>query len=477
MTLISTSTTDKIYEAIKFPQKELHLPSSRFLKLNNGELEITVSNRFDGEYLKNTYLPEIQGVANKYIGVNGSDVPIVFVASESKYNNLLGLPEKERENESQVQPQVQTPLSSNLPSAKYVSCPKTPYSHDFEYLIEHEGNRDALSVAKNITSNFKQGAGHPILLIGPGGCGKTEIMSATMNEFTKKEKGMSGYLNARSLFYTVTRNHSNISEVMQEFFGYFKDVGMIGIDDIGELFPNTRERMQQETVNILRNTSTNGGQIIYAYQGESPSELFENLKGAKAGLEEMVSESEIIYMANPSIEERPRVISKILSRFNVEKAAAREIGEYISKNLSPGSSLRQIYGQVRTITGYASRNKKQITPELAQGMLNYSPQRTLFDIVNPLHAISALSEEIVGYPAADMVNRRRINAEISKKRDYMIWLTHKLTNTKLGKLGKCFGGRSHSTISLAIKRAEEGLTELEKEDLLSRASSLLNLPQ
>ncbi len=127
------------------------------------------------------------------------------------------------------------------------------------------------------------------------------------------------------------------------------------------------------------------------------------------------------------------------------------------------SNIRELEGALTRIVAYASLTNQEITIELAENAL-----KDIFSEQSVVQITPELIQEVV----ANYYNIRAEDITGSKKpkniafpRQIAMYLSRKILDISLPKIGEHFGGRDHSTVIHACTKIEK---ELEKDPSLQK---------
>ncbi|MDL2248440.1 chromosomal replication initiator protein DnaA [Tyzzerella sp. OttesenSCG-928-J15] len=316
----------------------------------------------------------------------------------------------------------------NKPSIKSNLIPK----YLFENFVKGKSNELAYATALAVGQAPGKTTYNPLFLYGGVGLGKTHLMHSIGNyilEIDPETKVL--YCSAETFMnelITSIRNNKN-----QEFRDKYRDIDVLLIDDIQ--FLSDKEGTQEEFFHTF-NTLYNANKQIVISSDKPPREL----KTLEERLKSRFGWGVIVDITLPDFETRTAILEKKAEIDNI--TIPEGITKFIAKNIV--SNIRDLEGALNKVTAYATLSKTEITQELAEIALK--------DIIEPVGKpvvdvdyIQKVVANFFNISQDDIVGKKR-SQNIAHPRQIAMYLSRKLTDLSLPKIGEHFGGRDHSTI-------------------------------
>ncbi len=355
---------------------------------------------------------------------------IEFAAGQS-FNLVVVVEEEEEKEETET---FADPIHRN-------SALNPKYT--FENFVVGGNNNLAYGAAMGVAENPGQRY-NPLFLYGGSGLGKTHLLQAIGNEFSRlyPDKKVL-YTTSEKFTYelvTAIREKTN-----QDFRNKYRTVDLLLVDDIQ--FLATKELAQEEFFHTFNAIYEEGNQIVLT-SDRLPSEtphLTDRLKGRfQMGL--------LADVQPPDYETRLAILrAKIEDEYFTFD---EEIIEYVANNIR--SNVRDLEGAVKRILAYAGIERTNtISIELAQKALkeiiDTLPQRN----VN----ISVIIDEVEKYyhlPKDSLKTKKRSN-DIAYPRHIAMYLAREVLGESYPRIGDEFG-RDHTTVMSAVKKVQKNLS-------------------
>jgi chromosomal replication initiator protein len=129
-------------------------------------------------------------------------------------------------------------------------------------------------------------------------------------------------------------------------------------------------------------------------------------------------------------------------------------------------NLRQLHGALTRVLAHASLTARPLSPELIDAVI---PKRLRRAEGTPVEVIQERVSTAFGISRAELVGSSRAREPLNA-RQVAIYLTRELTDLSLPQIGRLYGGRDHSTVLNAIRRAEARVRD---DDVLAERVSEL----
>lgn len=301
---------------------------------------------------------------------------------------------------------------------------------------------------------------NPLFIYGGVGLGKTHLMHSIAN-FILKNKPDAKILYVTSEKFTnelidAIRNKNNISTT--EFREKYRNNDVLLIDDIQ--FIIGKESTQEEFFHTFNALHEAKKQIIIS--SDKPPKDIETLE------ERLRSRFEwglTVDIQSPDYETRMAILRKKedMEGYNIDN----EVIKYIATNIK--SNIRELEGALTKIVALSKLdNNKEINIALAEEALK--------DIIAPGDSKEITPELIIQIVAdhynltpLDLSSQKRTK-EVVHPRQIVMYLCRDIMATPLQTIGKCLGGRDHTTI---IHGADKIKSDLQNNPTLQNTIDIL----
>ena len=267
---------------------------------------------------------------------------------------------------------------------------------------------------------------------------------------------------ALSVRYTTAESFTNEfvaalqSAGAEAFKRRYRDLDVLLIDDVQ--FLEGKHHTEEEFFHTFNALYEAGSQIVLSAD-RIPSEL-STLAGR---LRDRFEWGLTLSVGRPNLATRLTVLRRLVGEAGVEVGdndALSTLAERIDAN------IRQLHGALTRVIAHASLMARPLSSDLISEVLPASPQSRRGAGVEDIQAATAAS---FGLSRAELIAPGRAATPL-RARQVAILLTREMTDLSLPQIGRLFGGRDHSTILNAIRRAE---SEVESDpELRSRIDEL-----
>ena len=285
---------------------------------------------------------------------------------------------------------------------------------------------------------------NPLFIYGGVGLGKTHLMHSIAN-FILKNDPSTRVMYVTSEKFTNELIDSIRNKTTTDFRDKYRNNDILLIDDIQ--FIQGKESTVEEFFHTFNTLHEAKKQIIIS-SDRSPKDLV-NLE------DRLVSRFEwglTVDIQAPDYETRMAILRKKeeLEGYNIDN----EVIKYIANNIK--SNIRELEGALTKIVALSKLdNKRTIDISLAEEALK--------DMISPDQAREITPEVIIsivadhfGLKAEDLASSKR-NKEIVYPRQIAMYLCREMTTVPLSLIGKCMGGRDHTTIIHGIDKVKDAL--------------------
>lgn len=384
----------------------------------------TVILKIDDSFIKNTVETKYYNlIENTIKHLMGSNYKIVITETEN-----INTEEKAQSNKPEKQ---KSEFESNL-NPKYV----------FSTFVVGNSNRlahaAALAVAESPATAY-----NPFFLYGGVGLGKTHLMHSIAHYILENNP------NAKVLYVSCEKFTNELinsirDDKNEEFRRKYRNIDVLLIDDIQ--FISQKERTQEEFFHTFNALYDAHKQIIIS-SDRPPKEI----KTLEERLRSRFEWGLIADINPPDYETRIAILKKKAENDNI--VVNDEVYEYIAKNIV--SNIRELEGALTRVVAYSQLTQEKISKSLAENALK--------DIFSDQAAIEVTPDRIQEVVAAyynirpeDITGSKR-SSNIAYPRQIAMYLTRRMLDISLPKIGESFGGRDHTTVIHAINKIDDNL--------------------
>lgn len=342
---------------------------------------------------------------------------------------------------------------SNKPSKKIKSSSNNNLNpkYIFETFVRGKSNELAYAAALAIAEAPGKTTYNPLFLYGGVGLGKTHLMHSIGN-YILNQNPNTKVLYASTETFTNELINSIRERKNQEFRNKYRDIDVLLIDDIQ--FLSDKEGTQEEFFHTF-NTLYEANKQIVISSDQPPKEI----KTLEERLRSRFGCGLIVDITLPDFETRTAIVEKKAELDHIK--IPTEVTKFIAKNIV--SNIRELEGALNKVAAYSKLTNMQITIELAEQAL----RDLIIDSPKPDITVEFIQEIVANYyniTVEDMRGKKRTQT-IAYPRQIAMYLSRKLIDMSLPKIGERFGGRDHSTI---IHGCDKIFTEIENNPKLQK---------
>lgn len=286
---------------------------------------------------------------------------------------------------------------------------------------------------------------NPLFIYGGVGLGKTHLMHA-IGHYVLQNNSSSKVVYVSSEKFTNELINAIKDDKNEEFRNKYRNVDILLIDDIQ--FIAGKERTQEEFFHTFNALHDANKQIILS--SDRPPKEIPTLEDR---LRSRFEWGLIADIQAPDFETRMAILKKKADVENLN--VANEVMVYIATKIK--ANIRELEGALIRIVAYSSLTNRPITVDLATEALK--------DIIsnkqNKSITIDIIQDVVSGYfnlRIEDLKSQRRTR-NIAYPRQIAMYLSRKLTDMSLPKIGEEFGGRDHTTVIHAYEKISDGLNK------------------
>ncbi len=339
----------------------------------------------------------------------------------------------------------------------------------FEQFVIGASNRFAHAAALAVAELPGQ-AYNPLFLVGPPGVGKSHLLHSIGNYVQAHGDGLTvRYATAERFtneFVTAIRAGD-----VDAFKGRFRRTDVLLVDDVQ--FLQAKARTEEEFFHTFNALHDAGSQLVLT-SDRTPRDL-----GAlEDRLRERFESGLVCEIAPPDRGVRLAVLRKRAQHDRVEladPAVLERIAERVTAN------VRALEGALIRVVAFHSLTGRPIDAGLVAEVLDglYPAEREPAGATRAAvtaEQIQALTAEAFGLTREELLSASRA-ARVAWPRQVAMYLAREHTEESLPALGRAFGGRGHTTVMHAWRRAGERLaTDPEAFEVVHRLSARLRDP-
>ena len=393
------------------------------MSISSDTIKISVPNSFTQDILDKRYKDL---VVNSIKAVCSKLYKIEFIIMSDDYD-------KDESNAPEISKSiiVNDEMSSTL-NPKYT----------FKSFVIGNSNRFAHAASLAVAESPAK-AYNPLFIYGGVGLGKTHLMHA-IGHYILASNPNAKVVYVSSEKFTNELINAIKDDKNEEFRNKYRNVDILLIDDIQ--FIAGKERTQEEFFHTFNALHDANKQIILS--SDRPPKEIPTLEDRLRSRFEwgLIADIQV-----PDFETRMAILKKKADVENLN--VANEVMGYIATKIK--SNIRELEGALIRIIAYSSLTNREVTVDLATEALK--------DIISKKQGkhvtIDIIQDVVSSYfnlRIEDLKSQRRTR-NVVYPRQIAMYLSRKLTDMSLPKIGEEFGGRDHTTVIHAYEKISENL--------------------
>ena len=427
------------------------------VKLADNSLSVQVPSKFFYEWLEEHYVKLLKVALTKSLGEGAKLVYIIRM--ENTYGNREPFTEKiPSSNRSYHAPQeIDVPIKSKNPELKNpfvipgirnikIESQLNP-NYSFDNFLEGDSNRLARSAGMAVANKPGGTSFNPLLIFGGVGLGKTHLAHAIGVEIKDKYPERTVlYISAEK--FTQQYIESVKKNTRNDFIHFYQLIDVLIIDDVQ--FLSGKSGTQDVFFHIFNHLHQNGKQVILT-SDKAPVDMQDIeqrlLSRFKWGLS--------AELQTPDFETRVSILKNKLYKDGVEMS--EDIINYVAKNIK--TNVRELEGAIISLIAQSSFNKKEVTIDLAQQIVEKFVKNTKREV-----SIDYIQKVVSDYFEMDVttLQSKTRKRHIVQARQLAMFFAKKFTKASLASIGTQIGKRDHATVLHACKTVDN-LAETDKQ--------------
>ena len=436
MELTAAELWSRIQEIVRgtVPEHAFHtwIATAKAVAATSDELVIEARNPFHVEWLEDKFGPLIESAAEQVIGR-----PLTISVSCSSAPDDISVPVIRFDSSGEVP----TSPTARLHPAPQVPRPLLNDRYNFERFVVGTNNQLATAACQAVAD--KPGKIYnPLFLYGGVGLGKTHLMHAIGHHVVDADA-------MRRVAYVSSEQFMNelVTAIRQgttpAFRARYRQMDLLLVDDVQ--FLEGKESTQEEFFHTFNALYDAQRQIVLT-SDRPPKEM--------ARLEErLVSRFEwglVVDMRPPDLETRIAILRKKAEDDGL--VLDDDVIEFIAHSCT--ASVRELEGAIIKLLAYSSLTHQEITPGLAQTLLQGVLRRqSEGPVLSPERIRETVARRWRVRP--DALSSKRRTKDLTVPRQVAMYLIKETLGMSLSRIGDVFGGRDHSTVIHSIRKVED----------------------
>jgi chromosomal replication initiator protein len=342
------------------------------------------------------------------------------------------------------------PIAAPAPAARPGGTPDEPCDEaafhpklTFDQFVIGDSNRFAHAAAL-AAAELPGQAYNPLFLYGPPGLGKTHLLHAIGNYI----RAHGGGLRVRST--TAERFTSEFVAALhtrdvEDFKARFRETDVLLIDDVQ--FLQRKAKTEEEFFHTFNALHETGSQLVLTCD-----RLPADMAALEARLLERFQAGLVAEIKPPDLATRLTILRKRVQHDGIElddEGALHAIAHRITSN------ARALEGALIRVVAYHSLTRRPIDVELANEVLaglypNARPAQQPLTI----ERVQQLTCEAFSISREELLSSGR-SGRVAWPRQVAMYLARRHTGATLPAIGREFGGRNHTTVMYACRKAGE----------------------
>lgn len=420
-------TLSRIEQKVSKPSFDTWLRDTKAAQLEDDQFIVSVQNDFIKDWLEGHYTKLTNELLQE---LTGSELKVKFIIQN--HDNEPAETTKAQTND--------TNQKEHHTQKKTMLNPK----YTFDTFVIGAGNRFA-HAASLAVAEAPAHAYNPLFIYGGVGLGKTHLMQA-IGHFVKEHKPDANVVYLSSEKFTNEFINSIMDNKTAQFRNKYRNVDILLIDDIQ--FLAGKEQTQEEFFHTFNALHEENKQIIIS--SDRPPKEIPTLEDR---LRSRFEWGLITDITPPDLETRIAILSKKAKAEGLD--IPNEVMIYIANQID--TNIRELEGALIRVVAYSSLVNEDIDAQLAADALKDIIPSNRPKMITP-QAVQQVVGERYNVKLEDFPAKKRTKS-IAFPRQIAMYLTRKLTDLSLPKIGDEFGGRDHTTVIHAYDKVSKMMAE------------------
>ena len=314
----------------------------------------------------------------------------------------------------------------------------------FDNYVEGESNKFCRSIGLTIAEHPQGTQFNPMFVHGPSGCGKTHLVNAIglrCKEIYKNKRVL--YVSARE--FQMQYTNANMQGKINDFIGFYQTIDMLIVDDVQEWLNSAKT---QETFFHIFNHLFRTDKRIILVSDRPPVQL----SGMMDRLITRFSCGVLAEMEKPNVQLCLDILKRKIQRDGLH--ISEPVIKYIAENVN--GSIREIQGIINSLMAYSITYNCNIDMNFVERMVTRAMKTdnqalTIDDIIRIVSTHYDVTEQ--------QVKGRLRKREIVLPRQVIMYLADKHIRMPASRIGRCVGGRDHSTVIHSLRLITEKIQQ------------------
>jgi chromosomal replication initiator protein len=338
--------------------------------------------------------------------------------------------------------------------------------YNFEQFVIGPSNRLAHAAALAVAELPGQ-AYNPLFLYGAPGLGKTHLLHSIGNYIHSYGGGLEvRYTTVEAFTNEFVSSLGGGATDKSAFKHRFRGVDVLLIDDIQ--FLERKAHTEQELFHTFNALYETGSQLVIT-SDRTPADLAQ----LEDRLRERFQSGLVTDIGRPDYATRLAIMRK---RAAHDQLAIDDDGALALIAASVTTNIRALEGALIRVVAYASLTGQRLTAELTQEVIDRLGLRSQ-PVATP--SIATIQDAVCAHFSIsrdELLSRSRVQ-RLAWPRHVAMYLSRELTDHSLPMIGREFGGRDHSTVLNACRRAGERIaSDIDSHGLVERLAADLTVP-
>jgi len=313
----------------------------------------------------------------------------------------------------------------------------------FEQFVIGDSNRLAHAAALTV-AEMPAHAYNPLFICGPPGVGKTHLLSSIAKLLLSYNPTLVVRCTTGEAF-TNEFIESLSGRRTEEFKSRFRDIDVLLLDDVQ--FLERKTKTEEELFHTFNALHDAGRQIVLS--SDRPPH---DLQALEDRLRERFAAGLVADIGPPDLATRLTILRKRAQHNGVQLADERAL-HVIAERID--SNVRALEGALIRVVAFSSLTGRALTAELAVEVLDKLYPRPAGGANGAVGSIGEIQTAVgthFGVSAQELLSSSR-SPRIAWPRQLAMYLARELTDESLPAIGRHFGGRDHTTVMYACRRA------------------------